>query len=341
MERCRVVCPSGARRGFGASYRSMSPASHASAAPPTRTPPVPPLGVLLLAVLGISFAAPLVRVSDAHPLAIATWRLAISLAIVAVALVLDGSWRQLRAVARRDLLVAVGAGTMLALHFWSWNSSLGLTTIAASVVLVNLQPAFVVAGSALWLGESPSVRQATGIALAMVGAIVVALGDVGTAAAPGRNPLLGDALALVGAVTAAMYYLAGRSLRARLDLWPYVALVYGACLVVLVALSLALAVPLWPQPEREWLIFSALAVGPMLLGHTGMNWALRYLPAYVVNLTVLGEPVGATLLAWLLPSIREVPAPATLWGGALVLAGALAATWKAAAPRDGSAGGEG
>ncbi len=298
--------------------------------------PVPPLAVLLLAVLGISFAAPLVRLSGAHPLAIATWRLAISLAIVGVALVAEGSWRQLRTVARRDLLVAAGAGAMLALHFWSWNSSLGLTTIAASVVLVNLQPAFVVAGSALWLRESPSTRQASGIALAMVGAIVVALGDVGAAQAPGRNPLLGDLLALVGAVTAALYYLAGRSLRARLDLWPYVALVYGACLGVLVALSLSLGVPLWPQPRGEWFIFGALAVGPMLLGHTGMNWALRYLPAYVVNLTVLGEPVGATLLAWLLPGIREVPTAATLVGGGLVLAGAVAATWVRAtgpAPR--------
>ena len=58
----------------------------------------------------------------------------------------------------------------------------------------------------------------------------------------------------------------------------------------------------------------------MLLGHTGLNWALKYLPAYVVNLTLLGEPVGATLLAALLPGIREVPGVATFVGGALILA---------------------
>jgi drug/metabolite transporter (DMT)-like permease len=110
-----------------------------------------------------------------------------------------------------------------------------------------------------------------------------------------------------------------------LDLWPYVALVYGACFVTLLAIAAIARVPLLPQPPRELMIFAALAVGPMLLGHTGMNWALKHLPAYVVNLTVLGEPVGATLLAALLPGIREVPSALTLAGGALVLAGILLA----------------
>jgi drug/metabolite transporter (DMT)-like permease len=85
------------------------------------------------------------------------------------------------------------------------------------------------------------------------------------------------------------------------------------------------------QPPRELAIFAALAVGPMLLGHTGMNWALKYAPAFVVNLTVLGEPVGATLLAALLPGIRELPTARTLAGGALVLMGILIALTHAVA----------
>lgn len=110
-------------------------------------------------------------------------------------------------------------------------------------------------------------------------------------------------------------------LRAKLDLWPYVALVYGTCFVVLVLLALAVRAPALGQPAREIKIFAALALGPMLLGHTGCNWALKYLPAYVVNLTLLGEPVGATLLAAMLPDIREVPGVATFVGGACILAG--------------------
>lgn len=290
---------------------------------PSRAPASPGF-VLVLAVIGISFAGPLVRLSSADPLSIAAWRLGFAVAVIAVILAVSGGWREWRALAPRDLVIALGAGVMLALHFWSWNASLKLTSVAASVVLVNLQPVFVVAGSAIWLHERPARAQLLGIGIAVVGAVVVGLGDArppGLAAA--RNPVAGDALALVGAVTAAAYYLAGRRLRTRLALWPYVGLVYGACLVVLLALAGIVSAPLWPQPPREIAIFAALAAGPMLLGHTGMNWALGYLPAYVVNLTVLGEPVGATALAAVLPGIAEIPTASTLAGGALILAGIL------------------
>lgn len=278
--------------------------------------------VLCLALIGISFAGPLVRLSHAHPLAIAIWRLGFSLVIIAIALVATGSWRQWRRLDRSGLLIAVGAGTMLAFHFWTWNASIGLTTVAASVVLVNMQPALVALLSAGWLHEPPSRRQWLGIAVAMAGAFVVALPDMasGVHDTSGRA-LLGDVLALIGAATAACYFVAGRRLRSTLDLWPYVAVVYGTCFVVLLALAAAVRAPVLGQPPRELAIFAALAIGPMLFGHTGLNWALKYLPAFVVNLTLLGEPVGATVLAAILPGIREVPGVATLLGGALILAG--------------------
>ncbi len=278
--------------------------------------------VLCLALLGISFAGPLVRLSHAHPLTIAIWRLGFSLVFIGVALLVTGTWRQWRRLDRRGTLIAVAAGAMLALHFWMWNASISLTTVAASVVLVNMQPAIVAVLSAGWLHERPSWRQTLGIAIAMLGALVVALPDL--TAAPGATSaraLLGDGLALAGAVAAACYFVAGRRLRSTLDLWPYVGLVYGSCFVVLILLATAVGAPVLGQPPRELAIFLALAIGPMLLGHTGLNWALKYLPAYVVNLTLLGEPVGATVLAALLPGIREVPGVATLMGGALILAG--------------------
>jgi drug/metabolite transporter (DMT)-like permease len=190
------------------------------------------------------------------------------------------------------------------------------------VVLVNIQPAIVALLSAGWLHEPPNRRQWVGIGVAMAGALIVALPDMASAthATTGRA-LFGDALALAGAVTAACYYVVGRKLRATLDIWPYVAVVYGTCFVVLIAFAVAVRAPVLHQSMRELSIFSALAIGPMLFGHTGFNWALKYLPAYVVNLTLLGEPVGATLLAAILPGIREVPGIATLAGGAFILIG--------------------
>jgi EamA-like transporter family. len=141
----------------------------------------------------------------------------------------------------------------------------------------------------------------------------------------GNRPLLGNMLAVSAAVTAALYYTIGRRLRPSLGIWAYVGIVYASALVTLVAVAAARGIPIAPQPPHEIAIFAALALGPMLIGHTGMNWALKFLPAYVVNLTVLGEPVGATLLGALIPSIRQIPTVATLAGGAIVLAGVIIA----------------
>jgi len=283
------------------------------------------LAVLGLALLGVSLSGPLVRLSHAHPLAIAAWRLAFSLIVIAVALLVTGQWRQWRRLTLRETAIAAGAGSMLALHFWSWNTSVALTSVAASVVLVNTQPVVVAVLSVFWLREAPSRRQWIGISVAMLGALVVALPDLlATQDAVNRpRALLGDLLALVGAVTAATYFVAGRRLRGTLELWAYVGLVYGTCFVALLLLALLASAPMLHQPPRELAIFAGLALGPMLLGHTGLNWALKRSPAYVVNLTLLGEPIGATLIAAFLPGIREVPAPLTFVGGAIVFVGIL------------------
>jgi drug/metabolite transporter (DMT)-like permease len=289
-----------------------------------------PFWVLALALLGISFAGPLVRLSAADPVAIAVWRLGFSLVIVAVFLIVTGEWREWRRILPGDLGLAVVAGISLALHFWAWNASIHLTTIAASVTLVNLQPAIVATISALALKEAPTRKQLAGIIIAIIGALVVATPDFSHGFAPAGNaPLLGNLLATSAAVTAAIYYTIGRRLRASLGIWSYVSIVYTAAFLTLVGVGLFRGVALYPQPPREIAIFAALALGPMLLGHTGMNWALKYLPAYVVNLTVLGEPVGATLLGALIPSIRQIPPASTLVGGAIVLGGVILAAGHA------------
>ena len=101
-------------------------------------------------------------------------------------------------------------------------------------------------------------------------------------------------------------------------------MVYGCAALTLAAGLLLTGEPLASgHTDVDWLVFLGLAVGPMMIGHTGQNWALRYLPAYAVNLSLLGEPVGATLIAWLLPGIAEVPPLQAVVGGALILTGIL------------------
>ncbi len=281
--------------------------------------------MLSFALLGISFAGPLVKLSSAEPLAIAAWRLFFSLGIVAVFLLFTGEWRQWRRASREDIGLSVLAGVFLALHFWAWNASIQMTTIAASVTLVSLQPAFVVGISVLFLREYPNRVQVMGILLAFIGAMVIALPSVLSDDSAARSALSGNLLAVSAAATAAAYYTIGRRVRASLGIWAYVGIVYLSCFVVILIFAIGRGVPLYPLPSRDYGIFLGLALGPMLLGHTGMNWALKYMPAYIVNLIVLGEPIGATLIGALLPGIAQIPSVFTVFGGGIVLCGVIVA----------------
>ena len=295
-------------------------------APSTRNQ-ISPYWVLGIALLGISFAGPLVKLSRADPIAIAVWRLGLALIFVAVCLGVTGQWKDFRRITTREVLLASLGGISLALHFWAWNASVHLTTIAASVTLVSLQPAVVAGISSLLIREAPSPRQSLGIGIAILGAFFIAAPDLGGGMAAGGNrPMLGNLLAVSAAVTAGIYYTIGRRLRMTLGVWSYVTIVYGAAFLTLVGIGLARGAALGPQPAREIGIFVGLALLPTILGHTGMNWALKLLPAFVVNLTVLGEPVGATLLGALIPSIAEIPTASTFIGGAVVLAGVIIAS---------------
>ncbi len=293
---------------------------------PRRTIPV-----LILAVLAGAWAAPLIRLTAAPPVAIAAWRLTIaSLVLVPVFLAGDAraQWRDLNGHDRR---LAALAGLALALHFAAWITSVGLTSVAASTVLVALSPIFSWVLSFLFLHERPTARQGAGILLAVAGAAVIALGDAGGMA---RNALAGDALALVGAVCGAVYFVIGRHLRARLDLVAYVTPVYAVAAILLLGAAAARGEAFVAYPARDWLVFAGLALLPTLIGHTGWNYALRHVPAWGVGAAALGEPVGATLIAWLLPAIAEPPSLQTLAGGACCLAG-IALT-LASAPGPGS-----
>jgi drug/metabolite transporter (DMT)-like permease len=297
-----------------------------------KQPPIflPPGFALLGAVAAISFAGPLVRFSTADALVISAWRLLFSVGFIGLLLLGRRSILGGVKLSLREWILGIGAGFLLAGHFWAWVASIQLTTIASSSVLVSTQPLFVAGLSVVFLRESPSPRQWVGIVVAVLGAAVIGWGDL----ALGGSALIGDALALSAGMMSAGYFTIGRKLRRRLDLWAYTGVVYGAA-----ALPLTLAVILSPSTDlpgyslQNWGVFLALAAVPMMLGHTGINYALRYLPAYVANLASLGEPVGATLIAWFLPAIREVPPPQTLLGGILVLAGIALGTLGMGTPK--------
>jgi drug/metabolite transporter (DMT)-like permease len=281
-----------------------------------RTPPLVALGV---AVLAVSTSAILVRWSDAPAVVLAFYRVLLTTVLVA-----PFFWTRYRgdlsAFRRLDLLVASLTGGALAVHFVAYFESLAWTSVAASVTLVQSQPLFVAVGAALFLRERIGGRKAAGIAVAIAGMVTMSVGEfLSGAAVEGAHPLYGNALAVLGAVMAAIYVLVGRSLRQRVAVIPYVLVVYTACTLTLFGIALVQDLPLLGYDRREWLLFLALAVGPGLFGHTVVNWALEHVESAVVSVSLLGEPVGATILAFVL--LTEVPGATTIAGGLVVLTG--------------------
>lgn len=290
-----------------------------------------PMVAVGIAVIAVSTSAILVRLSDAPSIVKACYR--VLFMTLTVAPFLPRYLPELRDVNPRDLLFATLAGIALAAHFAAWFESLEWTTVAASVTLVQTQPMFVALGAWALLDEGLTGRMIGGILVAILGVFTMTLGGPLIHAIAGADPVLetlgrtfvgsghlyGDLLAVVGALMAAGYVLAGRSIRQRLSLVPYVFLVYSVCTITLFVVTAGQGIPLLGYPGHEWVLFAAMALGPGLFGHTVINWALKHVESSVVSVSLLGEPVGSALLA--LAIFTEVPGPATIAGGVVVLLG--------------------
>lgn len=277
----------------------------------------PPIG-LALAVLSVSFAAPLFRLADAPALTASFWRL--GFAVLILLPFTKGAWSQWRRFSRKEVVAVVGAGSALGLHFGLWVTSLDHTTVAASVSLVTLQAVWVAIGGHFILGDRLSGRGWAGVLVATTGAVGIGLAD-GLAAEDAQAALLGDVLALLGGIAVAPYMLIGRRLRQRHDLVTYVTPVYFVGALVLLPFMALLDQPLATGLDTTtFVLFVLLAAIPMLGGHTLANWCMRYMPAHTVATWILLEPAGAALIAW--PLLGEVPHWGVILGGVLVLAGA-------------------
>jgi drug/metabolite transporter (DMT)-like permease len=283
-------------------------------AAPAATPVVNPYLAVLVGVFAVSFSSLFVRLSTAPPMAIACYRLVFTF-LVLTPMTLTGGIGELRAMTRRQIGLSALSGVFLALHFVTWFVSLTYTSVASSVVIVTLQPVFVVIGSLFFFREKPSRLALLGGVIALSGSFVIGAADF----ALGLRPLIGDLLALGAAVLVSGYLLVGRSLRGEVGLKGYTLVTYGCSSLTLIATCLIFRVPFYPYPPKDWLLFLALAVVCTVFGHTVFNWVLRYVQASVVSVSILGEPLGAIL--WASIFLHEVPTLRQLGGAALIFTG--------------------
>ncbi|MBD1938383.1 DMT family transporter [Microcoleus sp. FACHB-68] len=279
--------------------------------------------VLIAGILAISTAAIFIRLAIA---AAGAGGVGFSLVLAASRLALAGlillpTWRriQFNRLDRGALRFAGMAGFFLALHFATWITSLSYTSIAASTALVTTNPVWVAILSWLWFKEKPTAQQAAGIAIAFAGGLCIGFADAGSADA-GSNPLWGDFLALLGSVAISLYLLLGREAQRRgLGIGGYVAVAYTVAALVLLPLPPMFGAGYIGYPREVYLYLLLMAIFPQLIGHTSFNWAVVWISPTLVTLAILFEPVGSSLLGYLL--FREVPPVPVLGGAAVLLAG--------------------
>ncbi len=281
----------------------------------------PVYAVLAAGVLIVSTASILIRWAQAEgvpSLAIAAWRLALA-ALVLAPLVWFKARTEIAALPRTRLGLALASGVFLALHFASWIASLEYTSVASSVALVTANPVWIALFSLLVLGERIPALRLAAVVLALAGSGVILWADSGSASATAPKPALGNTLALIGSLTVCGYLLIGQKLRAGMSLIAYIGLVYTCAALCLMAAALASGTALSGYSTVAWACLAGMALGPQLMGHGAFNYALKHVTPTTIALTVLGEPVGSALLAWLL--FGEAVSAVKLAGMALLLGG--------------------
>ncbi len=247
---------------------------------------------LVMGLIAASQSGNIVRIGDAHPMAIATWRL-----LIATALLAPLAGRQLGALkklTRGELVLLFVAGAVLAAHFVAWIGAVQLTTVANAAIFFSINPVITATAAYLIFGERVSARLLVSIGLGISG--VAVLGGSDLRFNPGN--LAGDGAAVLCSVLFTVYFLLGKKLRQKLPTSVYVTSVYGIAAVVGAVCMLILELPLVDYSPRTWLCFSLMALIPTLIGHTSFNNALQYINAGRISAATLSEPLLAGIVAY-------------------------------------------
>ena len=264
--------------------------------------PVPrwlPFLVLGIGLIAISFGAILARLAQSYglpSLVIAALRLSLA-ALLVTPVAFWQSRHALLSLDRRQILLALGAGFFLALHFACWIQSLEYTSVASSTALVTTNLIWIGLASFFIFGERPGPLLLFGSAVSLSGSLLIFWSDSHSNLA-GSHPVLGNFLALAGSWCFSAYLLIGRRLRAGIPLSAYVWLAYGSSALFLLAAVQGAGVALTGYALPAYLVALAMALGPQLLGHTSYNWSLRHVSPTFVAVVTLGEPVGSAAMAW-------------------------------------------
>ena len=244
---------------------------------------------LFVGIVAASQSGNLVRIGDASPFAITTWRLA--LASLMLAPLAGRHLVELARLGRRDMLLLLGAGIALALHFFSWIAAVQHTTVANASIFFSINPVITALAGWLFYREMPSRRLALSIALGLGGVLFIGISDLDFA--PER--FSGNALSVLSSLLFTLYFLLGKRVRQTVDSRAYVTGVYGVAALTGLLVVILLGQPVFDYSARNWTCFALMALIPTMIGHTALNHGLRYIQAGRISAAMLLEPLTAGL----------------------------------------------
>jgi drug/metabolite transporter (DMT)-like permease len=278
-----------------------------------KTCPVPPVIPILLGIVAVSFSSIFIKWSAAPVSVQGMYRM-----LFTILLMLPLMWRYRREILRistRNWLYLSLSGIFLAVHFLFWMGSLAYTSVASSTIIMALEPLFVLLGAFFVFKERTNRTALASMAVAIAGAVLIGWGDIGLSG----SQLWGDFLSLLGTLAVAVHMLYGQILMKEVSSSVYSFLVFFIAAVAFACYNWVSGVPMTGYPLQEWGIFALLAVVPTVFGHMVFNWLLSYVNATTVAMSILGEPVGATILAYFL--LGEMISPHQITGGMLTIIG--------------------
>ena len=280
-----------------------------------------PCIALFTSIAAVSFAAILIISCDAPPLTISFYRLFFTTMIILPFVLFHKKTRlELVKLPRSTIFMMILIGIILAAHFALWITSLTKTSVSSSVILVTAHPVLVAPLSYYFLKEKLSKINAIGIAISVAGVITLVYGNYGFAFM-GLDTLQGNILAMLGGAAAGLYILGGRKLRKDISVLTYALIVYSVGTITLFFICLLFNSPLNNLSIKDYQIIFLMAIVAGIFGHTTYNWSLKYIKASIASVALLGEPIGSTILAYVLPEINQEPSIYTIIFGTIILLG--------------------
>nr|WP_183602483.1 DMT family transporter [Paenibacillus phyllosphaerae] len=264
-------------------------------------------------MVAISFAPILVRYSDAPVSVQGMYRMLLTFLLMLP----FGSkhFPAIRRISGKDWMLLFFAGFFLALHFLLWMASLTYTSIASSTILLSLEPVLVMIGTFFLFKDRASRLAIFGMIIALAGAICVGSGDMSVS----REAVFGDLLSFLGTVAVAINMLIAKQIMTRVPSYLYSLIVFFVTFVCFAGYNIAMGIEMFDYPSREWIVFLLLAIIPTVFGHLIFNWLMPYVKATTISMSVLAEPVGASILGMML--FKEMVTHTQLIGGAFIIAG--------------------